>query len=44
MHVEIENPMSGKMVLTLEKVESGLELGDEMFTLEDPDAKEGAKN
>ncbi len=44
MRVEIKNPASGKMVLTFEKVESGLELGDEVFTLEDPDAKEGATN
>ncbi len=44
MRVEIENPASGKTVLTFEKVESDLELGDEVFTLEDPDAKEGAKN
>ncbi len=44
MRVEIKNPASGKMVLTFEKVESGLELGDEVFTLEDPDAKEWAKN
>ena len=44
MRVEIKNPASGKMVLTFEKVESGLELGDDVFTLEDPDAKEGAKN
>ena len=28
--------------MTFEKVESGLELGDEVFTLEDPDTKEGA--
>ena len=32
------------MILTFEQVESGLELGDEVFTLQDPDAKEGAKN
>ena len=36
--VQIENPASGKMVLTFDKVESGLELGDDVFTLEDPDA------
>ncbi len=29
--------------MTLDKVESGLELGDEVFMLEDPDAKERAK-
>ncbi|MEE8154223.1 MAG: hypothetical protein V3T53_04600, partial [Phycisphaerales bacterium] len=44
MRVEIKNPASGKMVLTFETVESGLELGDDAFTLEDPDAKEEAKN
>ena len=44
MRVEIRNPASGKMVLTVEKVESGIELGDSVFRLEDPDAKEGAKN
>ena len=38
MRVEIENPASGRTVLTFEKVESGLELDDEVFTLEDPDA------
>ena len=43
MRVEITNPASGKMVLTFDKVDSGLDLGDDVFTLEDPDAKEGAK-
>jgi len=43
MCVEIANPASGKMVWTFEKVESGLELGDELFTLEDPNAQQGAK-
>jgi CubicO group peptidase (beta-lactamase class C family) len=33
-----ENPASGKTVLTFDKFETGLELGDEVFTLEDPDA------
>ena len=41
MHVEMENPMSGRTVLTIEKVEKGLDLADEVFTLEDPDAEEG---
>ena len=36
--VEIENPMSGQTVLTFETFESGLELGDEVFTLEAPSA------
>jgi hypothetical protein len=38
MRVEVENPASGRTVMTLEEVESGLELGDGVFTLEDPDA------
>ncbi len=42
-HVEIENPMSGKQVLTLEKVETDLDLGDEVFTLEDPETKKSLK-
>lgn len=37
MVVEIRNPESGKTVLTFDKVESGLELEDEVFTIEDPD-------
>ena len=31
--VELENPASGRTVLTFEAHESGLELGDEVFTL-----------
>ena len=40
MGIELENPMSGRMVLTFESVTSGLELGDDVFTLVDPDASE----
>ncbi len=36
--IEIENPESGRTVMTIEKIESGLDLGDEVFTLVDPDA------
>ena len=39
MRVQIENPQSGRTVLTFADVESGLELGDEVFTLREPDAK-----
>ena len=37
--VEVENPMSGRTVLTIDKVETGLELSKETFELEDLDAK-----
>ncbi|MCZ6836864.1 MAG: serine hydrolase [Planctomycetota bacterium] len=40
MRIEIEIPGSGKMILTIDEVESGLELGDDVFTLEDPDTKD----
>lgn len=33
--VELENPASGRTVLTFETREAGLELGDEVFTLEE---------
>ena len=39
LRIEVENPASGKMVFTFEHSESGLELGAEAFTLEDPDAR-----
>ncbi len=42
-HAERTPTPSGKTVLTLHKVELGLELGDKVFMLEDPDAKEPAK-
>ena len=41
--VEIANPESGKTILTFEETESGLELGDDVFTLHDPDV-EAAKD
>lgn len=44
MRVQSENPASGRTALTFERIESGLELGDEVFILEDPEAKEGAKD
>ena len=37
MRIESSTPMSGKTVLTLEQSESGLELGDALFTLEVPE-------
>ena len=37
--VEISNPETGRMVMTLDPIQTGLELGDEAFTLTDPDAK-----
>jgi CubicO group peptidase (beta-lactamase class C family) len=37
--VEVENPQSGRTVLKIERIESGLELGDEVFTLEDLDGE-----
>ncbi len=40
--VEVANPASGKTVLTFDTFEAGLTLGDEVFTLEDPEAGEGA--
>ncbi|MFT5284117.1 MAG: CubicO group peptidase (beta-lactamase class C family) [Planctomycetota bacterium] len=36
MRVEIENPASGKMVWTFAKIETGLQLGDEFFSLAAP--------
>ena len=42
MRSETANPMSGRMVMTIEKIESGLELDDDVFTLEDPDATKSA--
>ena len=44
MRVQSENPASGRTVLTFERIESGLELGEEVFTLEDPEAQEQAKD
>ena len=38
MRVENENPASGKTVLTFEDVRSGLELGEDVFHLEEPSA------
>jgi hypothetical protein len=38
--VSIENPMSGRIVLTLERFETGLVLDDEVFTLADPDEEQ----
>ena len=40
MRVEIENPASGRMVMTLDDIQFGLELGDEMFRLQEPATKE----
>jgi hypothetical protein len=37
MQVEVENPMSGKTVYTYDKIESGLTLADDVFTLNDPE-------
>lgn len=37
MRVEIENPASGKTIFTFEKIESGLDLSDDIFTLQDID-------
>jgi len=37
--VEIANPATGRTVLTFTDSESGLELGDDVFTLVDPDAE-----
>ena len=44
MRVEIENPASGRTVLSFESAETGLELDDEVFTLVDPQAGEEAKD
>lgn len=38
--VVIENPMTGRTILDLESTETGLELGDETFTLTEPEAGE----
>lgn len=43
MHVVIENPMTGRTVLSLDKIESGLELDDALFSLSDPVPGEGSK-
>ncbi len=40
MRVEIENPASGRTVLTFEKIASRLELHDEVFTIVNPDPDE----
>jgi hypothetical protein len=40
MRVEIANPATGNTILTVDKIESGLDLGDEVFTLEDSAAKD----
>ncbi len=40
LRLEIANPATGNTVLTLDKIESGLDLGDEVFTLEDSEAKD----
>lgn len=44
MRVEVENPATGRMVLTFDGVETGLELGDEQFTLEDSAAERVEKD
>ena len=38
MRIEVKNPASGRKVLTIDKIESGLDLSDEVFTIEDPEA------
>ena len=38
--VEIQNPESGKMVFTFSNTETGLDLADAAFRLEDPEASE----
>jgi CubicO group peptidase (beta-lactamase class C family) len=40
MRAVLENPASGRMVMTLAQYERGLDLGDEVFRLEDPEAGE----
>ena len=42
--MQSENPASGRTVLTFERIESGLELGDDVFSLPDPDAEEVTEN
>lgn len=39
MEIEIANPFSGRTVLTIKKLESGLELSDEVFELKDLDSE-----
>ncbi len=38
--IEAENPHSGRTVLSFDSFESGLELGDEAFTFDDPEAED----
>jgi CubicO group peptidase (beta-lactamase class C family) len=40
MRIEIANPATGNTILTLDKIESGLDLGDEVFTLKDSETKD----
>jgi CubicO group peptidase (beta-lactamase class C family) len=37
--IEVENPETGRTIMTLTRIESGLELGEDVFTLADPDAQ-----